>query len=187
MYKYVAPGLSLAMLCALLTVPHAGAEDRTGLYIGGNYGGFKARGGDFDDDNDLIEGQLGWRITPYVGIEGNYITFGKYGNRAASAEVDGYGAAIVGYFPINDSFSIYAKGGQFWWDADVKVLGITHGQDDDSFFYGLGASFQVAEMIGLTAEYKRFEIDYESGKYPVPPRSSDTDLDTVTVGVRFSF
>ena len=188
MKKALTTRLPLAILCsAFVLAQGAGAEAPSGLYLGGNYGGFKARGGDFDDERDLIEGVVGWQLNPYLGIEGNYIDFGKYGNRLASAEVDGYGAAVVGQFPISDSFSVYAKGGQFWWDGDVEVLGVSRNQDDDSLFYGLGAAFRITHGVGLTAEYKRFDIEYDSAQYPVTPSSDDTDLDTLTVGVRVSF
>lgn len=179
---------SLAILCSSLAfIPNASANPDSGLYIGGNYGGFKARGGDFDDDRYLLEGVVGWQIIPNLAIEGNYIDFAKYGNSAASAEVDGYGAAVVGRLPLTDSFSIYAKGGLFWWDADVRVLGVKRSQSDDSPFYGVGAAFHISPALGITAEYKRFEVDYDRRDFPVPPRKSDTDLDTLTVGVRFNF
>lgn len=183
-------GLSLAALYpALVTAQPAQqqASHDTGFYLGGNYGGFKARGGDFDDERDLIEGVAGWQITRYLALEGNYIDFGKYGNRIATAEVDGYGAAVVGTFPVSDSLSIYAKGGHFWWDGSVEVLDVQENQEDESWFYGLGAHFRITDAIGVTAEYKRYDIEYDSSKYPVPPNSSDTDIDSVTVGVRVSF
>lgn len=181
-------GLSLAVLCPAVAMAQS-AQDKhdSGIYLGANYGGFKARGGDFEDERDLIEGVVGWQITRYLALEGNYIDFGKYGNRVAEAEVDGYGAAVVGKFPISDSFAIYAKGGHFWWDGSVEVLNVRHSQEDDSWFYGVGALFQINDAIGITAEYKRYDIEYDRGKYPVPPNSSDTDIDTVTVGVRVSF
>lgn len=183
-------GLSLAAMYPALAGAQTGqtqASNDTGIYLGGNYGGFKSRGGDFDDDRDLVEAVAGWQITRYLAVEGNYIDFGKYGNRTASAEVDGYGAAVVGSLPISNSFSIYAKGGHFWWDGSVEVLNVEHSQDDESWFYGVGALFSINDAIGVTAEYKRYDIEYDSSKYPVPPNSSDTDIDSVTVGVRVSF
>jgi len=188
MNKKLTTAISLTALCsALLFAAGASADPESGLYAGGNYGGFKARGGDFKDDHDLLEGVVGWQIIPHLAIEGNYINFGKYGNSAASAEVDGYGASVVGRLPLTDSFSIYAKGGMFWWDADVKVLGVKRSQSDESPFYGVGAAFHITPALGLIAEYKRFEMDYERRDFPVAPRNSNTDLDTLTVGVRFNF
>src|SRR5690554_3319635 len=157
MKKMIVSGLSLLLLGPALAVAQSSQDQHaTGIYLGANYGGYKARNGDFDDDRDLIEGVAGWQITRYLGIEGNYIDFGKYGNRIAKADVDGYGAAVVGKFPITDSFAIYAKGGHFWWDGSVKVLGVKRSQEDDSWFYGVGALFQINTAIAITAEYKRY-------------------------------
>lgn len=180
--------VSLAVLCSSFSLAPAGfADPDNGLYVGGNYGGFKSRGGDFDDDRYLWEAVVGWQIIPYVALEANYIDFAKYGNSAASANVDGYGAAVVGRWPLTESFSIYAKGGMFWADADVKVLGVERSQSDENAFYGVGAAFHITPLLGITAEYKRFEVDYDRDRFPVAPRRSDTDLDTLTVGVRFNF
>lgn len=181
-------GLSVALLSPSLVLAQGNqATHHTGIYLGANYGGFKARGGDFDDDRDLIEGVAGWQISPYLAVEGNYIDFGKYGSRHAKADVDGYGAALVGKLPLTDSFAIYAKGGRFWWDGSVQIMNVRASQDDESWFYGVGALFQISELIGVTAEYKRYDIEYDRRKYPVAANNSDIDLDTVTVGLRFSF
>lgn len=188
MNKLIVGAFSSFLLGPALALAQSSQDlHETGIYLGANYGGYKARGGDFDDEKDLIEGVAGWQITRYLGVEGNYIDFGKYGNRAAKADVSGYGAAVVGKFPITDNLAIYAKGGHFWWDGSVKVLNVRRSQDDDSWFYGLGAVFQVNQAIGITAEYKRYDIEYDRKKFPVPPNSSDTDIDTVTVGVRVTF
>lgn len=186
MKKLMVTGISLAVLCPALALAQ-GNGHQTGVYLGGSYGGYKARGGDFDDENDLYEVLGGWQITPHVGIEGNYTDFGKYGSSAASADVDGVGAALVGQLPLTDSFSLYGKGGLFWWDGDVRVLGAHRGFEDESLFYGVGARFRLTDAVGLTAEYKRYEIEFEGEDFPVPPDSDDTDLDTITVGARVSF
>ena len=193
MKKALTTRLPLAILCsAFVLAQGAGAEAPSGLYLGGNYGGFKARGGDFDDERDLIEGVVGWQLNPYLGIEGNYIDFGKYGLAIIFEqrgciyckkmheevfpipEIDAY---------INDHYFVI----QMNLFGDVEVFGVSRNQDDDSLFYGLGAAFRITDGVGLTAEYKRFDIEYDSAQYPVTPSSDDTDLDTLTVGVRVSF
>ncbi len=185
MNRTMKAGLSLTVLCTALALHPVSSA--SGLYLGGNLGGFKARGGDFNDDRYLLEGVVGWRLGHHIAIEGNYIDFARYGGRAASADVDGFGAAVVGVLPVTDTLSLHAKGGMFWWDADIRVLDTRHGQSDNSLFYGLGATLQLTPALDLNAEYKRFEMDYDRGGFPPPPRNRSTDLDTLTMGVRFSF
>jgi len=188
MKKLMVTGMALALLSpAFALAQNQGADARSGIYLGAGYGGYKARGGDFDDENDLYELVGGWMFTPYIGIEGTYTDFGEYGNSAASAEIDGVGAAVVGQLPLTDSFSIYGKVGQFWWDGDVEVLGVKRSYDDESLYYGVGASFLVTPMLSVNAEYKRYEVEFDAKDFPVSPAKDDTDLDTLTVGVRFSF
>ncbi|MGD9661343.1 MAG: porin family protein [Porticoccaceae bacterium] len=158
-----------------------------GFYLGASYGGYKARGGDFDDENDLYEILLGYQITPYLGVEANYTDFGSYGSSAASADVDGVGLGVVGQFPLSNSFAIYAKAGQFWWDGDVTAVNVNRSFDDDSLFYGVGTKFRITEALGVTAEYKRYDIEFDNRDFPEPLRDQDTDLDTLTLGVRYSF
>lgn len=190
MKKYaLVGGLTAALLIPAFAVSQNYQDNNasTGVYIGGNYGGYKARGGDFEDENDLYEVLLGWQISPYLGVEANYTDFGDYGDRFASAEVDGVGAAIVGTFPISDNFGLYAKGGQFWWDGDVKVAGFREDFDDDSLYYGIGAKLLMTNALHLTAEYKRYDIEFDGSEFPLPPRDDETDLDTLTVGMRYTF
>ncbi len=185
MKKMMIPALTIALLGPSSGFAQGGQEQ--GLYIGGNYGGYKARGGDFDDENDLYEGLVGVQVSPYLAIEANYTDFGSYGSSSASAEVDGLGAALVGQLPLTDSLALYAKGGWFWWDGDVEVLGVRREFDDDTPFYGAGVRFRVSDALGLNVEYKRYEIEFDGGAFPLPPRADDTDLDTLTLGLRYSF
>ena len=161
------------------------AAAATGPYLGGKYGGFKARGGEFDDERDFYEVVGGWQLTPYFAIEGNYADFGNYGNDVASADLEGGGLALVGQLPVTDSLALYAKGGQFWWDGDVKLLGIEGDLDEESPFYGLGAKFMVTDAFGINAEYKRYEVEYNSSTPDFD--DDDSDMDTVTIGANYYF
>jgi hypothetical protein len=159
--------------------------DRPGVFLGGNYGGFKARGGEFDDDRDLVEAVGGFRLNRYLALEGNYIDFGEYGSSLASADVDGWGVAFTGRLPLTRTFGVYAKAGQFFWDAETEVAGIRDDQDGDEPFYGVGVDFAITERVQLIAEYNRFDVDLDDDSFAVPVRDSDTDLDVAKIGVRF--
>ncbi|MCK9505248.1 MAG: porin family protein [Porticoccaceae bacterium] len=179
--------LAAALLPSGLVMAQQAGSSGQGFYLGANYGGYKARGGDFDDENDLYEIVLGYQITPYISVEGNYSDFGSYGSSLASADVDGTGISLVGQLPVSDSFAIYAKAGQFWWDGDVSAANINRSFDDDSIFYGVGTKFDISHALAITAEYKRYDIEFDHSDFPQPLRDKDTDLDTLTLGVRYSF
>lgn len=157
----------------------------TGPFIGAKYGGFKSSGGDFDDERDFYELLAGYQFSPYLAVEGNYTDFGSYGNSLTRADVDGFGAAVVGQLPITNVFALYAKGGMFWSDGDVEVLNVSGHFDDKSPYYGLGANLMFSEYFGLNMEYKRYELEYDSSTPDFD--DDDSDLDTLTVGASYYF
>lgn len=153
-------------------------------YIGGSYGGFKASGGEFDDEKDLIEVTFGGFFNPYLGLEGSATYFGEYGGELAEAEAEGYGLALVGRLPMSDSWGLYAKGGQFFWDASIDTpLGSADTDGNDPFF-AAGTDIALTSSLKMIIEYSRYQIDTEIEDWD---GVEDTDLDTVKVGLRLQF
>lgn len=161
-------------------------NNNSGPYIGASYGMYKSRGDSFEDENDYYEFHAGYRFG-FFGLEANYADFGEFGGDLASADVDGWGVAAVGFLPLSDTFTLYAKAGQFFSTVDVELAGFEDDFDDEQIFYGLGASFAVADPIHLTLEYNRFKVEVDDSDWPVEVDSSDTDIDTVKLGIRFTF
>lgn len=163
----------------------SGVQDNPGhLYLGLGYGGFRAKGGDFDDDNDFFEGKFGGYFTPYIGMEASATYFGNYGGDALSADVKGYGISLLGRLPLSDNWGLYAKGGQFFWDTDVDSALGSYSIDGDDFFYGVGMDFGLTSSVSMIVEYNRYDIDTRVDDLP---GAESTDLDTLQVGVRFRF
>jgi opacity protein-like surface antigen len=156
-------------------------------YIGANYGGYKDRGGDFDEDDDFKEAIVGAQLNQFLGLEASYIDFGSFGGNVGKADIDGYGLAIVGRLPITEQLGIYIKGGQLFWDADVRVAGLKQSYDGDEPFYGVGADIKVSEHFVVALEYDRYEIDLEDSTLPAPASNWEGDMDTVKLGARFLF
>ncbi|WP_339674635.1 outer membrane beta-barrel protein [uncultured Zhongshania sp.] len=156
-------------------------------YIGANYGGYKDRGGDFDEDDDFKEAIVGAQLNQFLGLEASYIDFGSFGGDVGKADIDGYGLAIVGRLPITEQLGIYIKGGQLFWDADVRVAGLKQSYDGDEPFYGVGADIKVSEHFVVALEYDRYEIDLEDSTLPAPASNWEGDMDTVKLGARFLF
>lgn len=156
-------------------------------YVGASYGGFKARGGEFDDENDLVEVNAGLQFNPYLGVEVSYTYFGEYGGNGTTAEVDGYGLAGVASWPISRTTSLYLKAGQFFGDVDVDVNDLHASTSDNSLFFGVGANFTVYDPVVITVEYDRYDIDTGNPDWPVGIGTSDTDLDALKVGLKYMF
>lgn len=159
-------------------------DSRQGFSVGANYGGFKSRGGDFDDENDFFQVNGGYRFTPFIGVEVDYSHFGEYGGDLASAELDGWGASVIGYLPITQTVDLYAKVGAFKSNVEIDVAEFNDNFDDEQIFYGLGAEFYLTRSFSLIAEYNRYKVEVDDSDFPVEVDSSDTDIDTVKLGAK---
>ncbi|MEX1057500.1 MAG: porin family protein [Natronospirillum sp.] len=180
----IAGMLALTSATVLAQNGASGNSEEAHVYVGGSYGGFKASGGEFDDEKDFFELTFGGFFNPYVGLEASATYFGEYGGSLATADAKGYGMAIVGRLPLSDSWGIYAKGGQFFWDVDIDTpVGSTE-TDGNDLFYAAGMDFRLAQNLNMIVEYSRYEIDTELEDLP---NVEDTDLDTVKVGLRLRF
>jgi OOP family OmpA-OmpF porin len=162
-------------------------EKPASFYLGANYGGFKSRGDEFDDDNDLVEGVVGVFISPYFAIEGAYTYFGEFGGDLVSATLDGWSAAAVGRLPLTDTFALYIKGGYFLWDADISAGPFDASVDGEEPFYGVGVDFAVADHVNLSVEYDRYKFDLSDSSLPNAIDDYKTDIDTIKVGAKFLF
>jgi OOP family OmpA-OmpF porin len=178
---------SFAMASSAYAQNYESRRNDTGPYIGANYGMYKSRGDDFEDDNNYYEVLAGYRFLPFLGVEVNYADFGKFGGDLASADVDGWGIAAVGFLPLSDTFSLYAKAGQFFSKVDVDVAGFRDDFDDEQIFYGVGVNFVVAQPLSISIEYNRYKVEIDDSNWPVQLDSSDTDIDTIKIGAKFSF
>lgn len=165
----------------------ANPSDTVGPYVSGYYGGYKSRGGDFDDENDLYELGIGYRFLPFLGVELSYTDLGDFGGDAASAEVDGYALSAVGTLPISDRFELYAEVGQLFVKTQVQVLGFKDSLDDETLFFGLGASFRVTDPLWLKVEYQRYNVDVNDESWPIEIDDDDADIDTLKIGASYHF
>jgi hypothetical protein len=172
---------------ALSTYVNASAnyyQEGPHFYVGGSYGLFKSRGGDFKDENDLWEINAGFFFNSFIGFEASSTWFGEYGGSLASADTNGYGIALVGRLPLSDSWAVYAKGGQFYWKSDVDTAIGSASFDGDDLFYALGTDVRLTDNLSMVIEYSRYEVDTRAEDLP---GVENTDLDTLKAGVRLRF
>lgn len=194
--KKVMPVLaSAAALTAFASVAHAQdmSTHGSGLYIGGNYGYLKVDGdgddNDFDDNDDVWQGIVGYRFNPFFALEGGYTDFGHYGNSAANAETDGYSAALKGILPLTQNLEFFAKAGQIWYDTNYSIAGFDGDTDDEALFAGAGLNFKLSEQLLLNAQYTWYdtELNADDAADDLDDTDFDSKFNQASVGVEYRF
>lgn len=149
-----------AAVASLVLAAPAMAADDGGVYIGAGVGSFGVDIGGFGGDDVGFKVFGGWMFNPYIGAELEYIDGGTAEDAGAEIDVSGFNASLRGAYPVTDQFSVFAKVGMLFWDADVDLGEFGSGSDDgEDFSWGVGAGFDFAENLGLTVEYQGFEIE----------------------------
>lgn len=116
--------------------------------------------------------QLGYRLTPYLALEGGYIDLGKAKYSASfsggSATVDwksgGIDLAAVGMLPLGDQTSLFGKVGLIdarttgsW--SSSGISGVPAGSVNKTAlhsFFGIGAAYALTLRTSLRGEYEYF-------------------------------
>ena len=155
---------------------------------------------DEDEDDTGYKLFAGYRASNNFGVEFHYADLGEIslsgntGDRFISngstyefvangvkiiQETKSYGVAATYTFPINDSFSFSGKIGMHAWELETNLSTGDSVADEDGTepFYGIGASYQLSENVGVRAEFERFQIDSED----------IDDIDLFSVGLTFNF
>jgi OOP family OmpA-OmpF porin len=160
--------------------------------IGGGYGLTKLKDGDFDEDEAAKKAFAVFKINEYIGIEAAYIDFDESGNDVLDVDLKGKALDIILELPISPAFSVYAKGGQMWWEADTNIdtsnFLSSSDHDGDETFWGIGAKFRLAEHLDLRIEYERFNFEISREEINVlQPRDINMDVDFASVNLQFTF
>lgn len=176
---------------AVFSAPTLWAQERyyneSGLYISGAYGGYKSRGGAFDDENDLLEAKLGYQFNEIFSLEANYADFGNFGEDEVDAKFKGLGLSLRARLPLSETFGIYAKGGAFSSDTEVDAFGQRETYDEVDPFIGAGVDFRISEPLFFYAEYNRYRVKIDEDDFGEPLDEDSPKFDTATVGLKFVF
>ena len=191
--KITLAGLTVSLLganSATAQVTDNTLQAKDGFYVGGNYGYLKVDGqDDFDDDNDMWQGLVGYRFNRYLAVEGSMIDFGDYGSDVSNADTDGYTAAVKGMLPLSENFAVFVKGGQLWWESDYNVSGLTGSVDDESLFIGAGINYAISQNLSINAEYTIYDTELNAQELSdnLGDRDFETDLKQASVGIEYRF
>jgi len=182
----IAGSIALASFSAAVSAQDI-AENNSGFYVGGNYGYLKVESDDdFDDNNDVVQGIIGYRLNSFLALEGSYIDFGSYGSSAANAKTTGYTAALKGTIPITQTVEIFAKAGQLWHETDYNIATVSGSSDDKSLFAGAGVNFKVTDNFLLNAQYTWYDVDLEADNVSSDSKF-ETDFNQASVGAEYRF
>lgn len=179
-----------AGILALLIGPALAAAQPT-PFIGASYGYVKAHDleindtnvgddlEDFDDDRTTYKGFVGIELTDWLALEAAYVELGDFEDRGFKVDNKGYtGAAIVG-IPFNEHVTLFAKGGQLWWESDATgPLGFDESREGETPFWGVGLEIGFFQPLAIRIEYERFDLDDDN---------VDGAIDYASAGVQFGF
>lgn len=199
----------LLTLSAALGIASAHAAD-TGFYVGGSVGQSKISdwdGSAFDaafasagatsttstDDTDTgWKLFAGYRFMKYLAVEAAYTDFGEAtahsvitapsaGTVDVTAEVTSWTISALGILPLGDNFSLFARAGANFWDADLSATGTGSGStavstsdDGTDWVWGVGAAYSFTPNLGVRAEWERYDLD-------------GSDIELLSVGLSWNF
>ncbi|MES2034843.1 MAG: porin family protein [Pseudomonadota bacterium] len=110
---------------------------------------------DLDDAADLgaIQGRVGYKFNPYVGVEGE-AAFGVKDDRDIELKHQ-VGAFVVGYAPITPQADLFARVGYSGATVDTP-LGEA---DGDGWAYGVGGQYYFTAKDGVRLDWTRHDYD----------------------------
>jgi len=122
-------------------------------YIGGALGQGDTNASGLDSDTAMqIFG--GYMFTENFGLEGGYAKYGKFESATASTDVDGFYAAGVGRYQINDKFRVVGKLGLVHYGFENKANGaVVSSGDGSAAMFGVGVDYTINEQMAVGAEY----------------------------------
>lgn len=121
-----------------------------------------------DKDDTAYKIQLGYRFNPYLAIEGGYVDLGKAtyaarfdgGSATVTIRARGVNAAVLGLFPVNDSFTLFGKLGVINAKAEteLRTTGLSASVNSTNLRAntGLGVTYNFGKAISGRFEYEEF-------------------------------
>lgn len=160
-----------AVIAAALVPAVASAQSTSGVT------GYGSLGYSYHDVDDLnlgtIQGRLGARINPYLGVEGE-LGLGVKSDDVGVGDLNGkaklkHSAAIygVGFLPVSPNADLYARVGYGTTEGKVTVPGDVIKVDGDSWNYGVGGQYFFDGKNGVRADYTRYDYTDDAGNADV--------------------
>jgi opacity protein-like surface antigen len=146
--------LMIAASAAVLSIAAVPAVSRAQEVYGTiGYAGVDANGADLG----AIQGRLGYRFNPYVGIEGE-AAFGVGDDTIGGVDIElkhELGAYLVGFVPVTPGADLFARVGYTSSQFDTSLGDI----DGDGFAWGVGGQYRFTDKDGVRLDWTRHDYD----------------------------
>ena len=208
----IAKTVATASLAALAFVSIA-ASAESGLYVGGSIGSATLSK---DLDSFTVDAEstpyrltIGWKLDDFFALEAGYKNFGTFTDQFTvggdpvdvGLEADGFTLGITGSIPLSQRFSLFGRGGAFFWDGNAVIDSVLYGrvgaffwdedvyvQDDELYFdsneqalpgdtnayFGGGVTMSVTDRLDLVGDWTRYNLE-------------TTRSDVFSIGFTYSF
>lgn len=116
-----------------------------------------------DANLGAIQGRLGYRFNPYVGVEGE-AAFGVSGDTVGAVDIDlshEVGAYVVGFVPVTPRADLFARVGYTSSSFDTSL----GDADGDGVAFGVGGQYHFTDKDGVRLDWTRH--DYDAGEADV--------------------
>jgi OOP family OmpA-OmpF porin len=158
-------------------------ENDEGFYIGGGVGQFNLEIDGIDGIDEAVEtldaddtswqAFIGWRINPYISLQGAYIDFGgpedDFSTAGSSgnyrAEISGFAPSIIGTLPLGP-IELSAKLGYYFYDLDLTANiddpldpQFKSSESGEDIMYGVGAGITLFERLHAKLEYEKIDLE----------------------------
>ena len=136
---------------AMAAIPAASQAQEVYGTIG--YAGVDADGADLG----AIQGRLGYRFNPYVGIEGE-AAFGVSDDTVGGVDVKlqhEVGAFVVGFIPVTPKAELFARVGYTSASFDTSLGDV----DGDGAAWGVGGQYHFTDKDGVRLDWTRHDYD----------------------------
>jgi OOP family OmpA-OmpF porin len=81
---------------------------------------------------------------------------GSPSDHGFDVDINGWDLALLGKWPVNEQFDLFAKLGVVWWDAEAAGFGDDSGED---LLYGFGIGYHFSDQIAVRGEWERMDIE----------------------------
>lgn len=179
--------LAMAISCVALATPMAVNADGEGWMIGGGVYYSQIDDGveidwedieigdiNFDSSSTAMHVNGGYRFNKWLSLDAGYWDLGDFASDRDGLidreEFDATTWTVGGMVSVPLwIMDFYVRGGAAMWEYDGSNVDL----DGTDPYYGVGAAFNIGGSLDIYAEWVRFDFE--------------TDIDTIGLGVRFTF